>query len=370
MVARPRAPLEGINVIAIEHAVAAPLCTRHLADLGASVIKVERPGGDFAREYDHVVEGASAYFVWLNRGKSSVTINLQSADGRARLDDLLDTADVLVHNLGPGAIERLGYGWDHIHRRWPQLVACGISGYGDDGPMRDRKAFDLLVQAESGLVAVTGAVDQPAKVGISIADISAGMYALSSILSVLYARSVDGIGRRIDIAMLDCLAEWMSVPWYYERYAGAAPTRAGMMHNTIAPYGPYETSDGETVMVAVQTEPQWRSLCVEVLGWSDLAVDARFSDNARRVANRSDLEAAIAPALRSMTTEGLLAALARADVPFGRLNDVRGLLDHPQLQARDRWIEADLGEGSVLALEPPFNIAGHRVGRGSIPELT
>jgi itaconate CoA-transferase len=364
-----RAPLAGLRVVALEQAVAAPLCSRHLADLGASVTKVERAGGDFARYYDSVVDGLSAYFVWLNHGKASVALDLSTENDRATFEELLSTADVFLHNLGPGAVDRLGYGAASVHARWPRLIWCGISGYGSDGPLRTRKAFDLLLQGESGLLSVTGTKDDPAKVGISIADISAGMYALSSILASLHAVAGDGQGRTIDISMLDCLAEWMSVPAYYEIYAGGAPPRTGLHHSTIAPYGPYATAGGENVIVAVQNDGQWQRLCASVLGRPELAADARFETNSARVANRVALDDAINEAFHAMARSDVERALERADVPFGSLNSVRDLIDHPQLTARHRWTETRGPSGPIRALVPPFNIDGYRPEPGVVPEL-
>lgn len=348
-------PLDGIRVVALEQAVAAPLCSRHLGDLGAEVVKVERPGGgDFARRYDSVVHGESAYYVWLNRGKRSVVADLQSDDGRAFMNALLARADVFVHNLGPGAIERLGYGWNAIHARWPSLIDCAISGFGQDGPQRDRKAFDLLLQAESGLASVTGTPEEPVRVGISIADISAGMYGLAAILAALVERERTGAGVFLDIAMLDALAEWMSVPALYEHHGGAAPGRAGLHHASIAPYGPYATGDGITVLVAVHNEGQWERFCRDVLGQSSLATDARFATNQDRVARRAELDAAIASALAHISGTELLRRLEAADVPAATLNGVNALLGHPQLVARGRWRSIGTPTGDALAAAPPL----------------
>jgi crotonobetainyl-CoA:carnitine CoA-transferase CaiB-like acyl-CoA transferase len=358
-----------VRVVALELAVAAPLCTRHLADLGAHVTKVERPGGDFARHYDSVVIGMSAYFVWLNHGKESVALDLSRPDDRGAFEALLHEADVFVHNLGPGAVERLGYGWAHVHARWPSLIVCAISGFGSDGPYRTRKAFDLLVQGESGLAAVTGSETEPARVGISIADISAGMYALSSVLACLHARQERGEGRLIDISMLDCLAEWMTVPVYYELYAGAAPRRAGLHHSTIAPYGPYATADGESVIVAVQNDGQWERLCSVVLGAPGLARDPRFVTNPDRVAHRDELDRVIGACVGVTMRNEVERLLEQADVPFGSLNSVRDLVNHPQLAARHRWTEADSPAGPVRTLVPPFNIVGFTPRPGRVPEL-
>ena len=362
-------PLDGVRVVALELAVAAPLCTRHLADLGAHVTKVERPGGDFARHYDAVVIGMSAYFVWLNHGKESVALDLSQASDRPAFEALLGEADVFVHNLGPGAVDRLGYGWAEVHARWPSLIVCAISGFGSDGPYRTRKAFDLLVQGESALTSVTGTEADPARVGISIADISSGMYALSSVLACLYGRHEEGEGRFIDISMLDCLAEWMTVPVYYELYAGAAPGRAGLHHSTIAPYGPYATADGGSVIVAVQNDGQWERFCSLVLGAPELARDRRFVTNPDRVAHRVELDMVIEATLGASTRDELERLLEQADVPFGSLNSVRDLVNHPQLAARHRWTEADSPAGPVRTLVPPFNIAGFSPRPGRVPDL-
>lgn len=362
-------PLAGVRVVAVELAVAAPLCTRHLADLGALVTKVERSGGDFARHYDTVVDGLSAYFVWLNHGKESVALDLTSAPDRVRFDALLGDADVFVHNLGPGAVDRLGYGWSTIHARWPRLIVCAVSGFGSDGPYQARKAFDLLVQGESGLLSVTGSEAEPARVGISIADISAGMYALSSVLACLYQRGSRGVGQLIDISMLDCLAEWMAVPILYELHTGAAPRRTGLHHSTIAPYGPYATADESGVIVAVQNDAQWRRFCAVALGAPALALDPRFATNPDRVAHRAELDAVIEAAFVAKPKAEVEQLLAEADIPFGSLNTVRDLVDHPQLAARDRWAHADSRVGPIRTLVPPFNIVGFTPRPGRVPDL-
>ncbi|MEA2623196.1 MAG: itaconate CoA-transferase [Chloroflexota bacterium] len=360
-------PLAGVHVVALEQAVAAPLCTRHLADLGADVIKIERPGGgDFARAYDSAVLSQSAYFVWLNRGKRSVTLDVQSDGGRAALDGLLDRADIFVSNLGPGAVGRLGLDEETLARRWPRLISCAISGYGADGPYRDRKGFDLLLQGESGLTATTGTADAPAKVGISIADIAAGMYALSSILAALRDRDASGRGASIDISMLDCLAEWMMVPMYLEMYGGGAPPRSGMRHASIVPYGPFAVADG-SVNLAVQTDGQWRRLCASVLDRAALADDPRYATNELRVRNRATLEPLIEGLLAVQEQAEVTARLERADVPFGAVNTVAGLVGHPQLTQRERWFEVDSEGGPVRALIPPFGIRGVPVRAGTIP---
>lgn len=350
-------PLSGCRVIALEQAVAGPLCSRHLADLGAEVIKVERPGGgDFARRYDSVVHGESAYFVWLNRGKRSVEIDLSLDYGKAFLDALIGTADVFIHNLGPGAVDRLGYGWASVHARWPQVISCAISGYGQTGPYRSHKAFDLLVQGETGLASVTGPPGEPAKVGISIADIGAGMYALAAILAALVKRDRTGTADFLDISMFDGLAEWMSVPARYLRYTGAPPPRTGLHHATIAPYGPYRTADGPTVLIAVQNEGQWSRLCDVVLGRPDLAADARFMTNELRVRNRDAMDTAIGTSLNALRHPVLLERLDQADVPYAPVNEVADLLVHPQLTERGRWIEVDTPSGPAITLASPLGI--------------
>jgi len=354
MIADDGLPLAGRRVVALEHAVAGPLCSRHLADLGADVIKVEHPdGGDFARRYDSVVMGQSAYFVWLNAGKRSLSADLTLPADRATFDQLLGTADVLVHNLGPGAVDRLGYGWDDLRRRHPRLISCAISGYGGDGPYRDRKAFDLLLQGESGLASITGG-DAPARVGVSIVDISAGMYALAAVLSALLERETTGVGRSIDISLLDSIGEWMSVPLLYQRYAGAAPARTGLHHPGIAPYGPYGAAGEAVRLIAVQNESQWRRFCAGVLGRSDLADDARFATNELRVQNRMELDVLIASVLERIGLQALVASLDRADIPHAPVNDLAGMLDHPQLSARGRWMPVATPSGEVTALAPPL----------------
>jgi crotonobetainyl-CoA:carnitine CoA-transferase CaiB-like acyl-CoA transferase len=359
-----------VRVVAIEQAVAAPLCTRHLADLGADVIKIERPGsGDFARQYDDVVNGLSAYFVWLNRGKRSIALDLKKASDIAVLWALLDRSDVFIHNLGPGAMERLGLEAAVVQARWPQLINCSISGYGQDGPYRDRKAFDLLLQGESGLLAVTGTPDEPAKVGISIGDVSAGMYALSAILAALYQRVHTSRGERIEISMLECLTEWMMAPIYYQLYRGAPPPRAGMRHNMIVPYGPYRVAEDKWVNLAVQNDGQWRRFCARVLEQPALADDPRYSTNERRAQHRVELETLIEEMLSQHTAEEVQRRLAEADVPFGALNRVADILEHPQLEARQRWFTVESPGGPVRATIPPFNLSSMYPRPEGIPEL-
>lgn len=365
-----RPPLSGVRVVALEQAVSAPLCTRHLADLGADVIKLERPReGDLARHYDSVVDGQSAYFVWLNRGKRSVELDLKAPAGARIMSALLGKADVFTHNIGPGAASRLGLGWPQVHSRWPSLISCAISGYGPDGPFSERKAFDLLLQGEAGVLAVTGTPDQPAKVGFSIADICAGMYALSAILAALYERQRTGEGTLIEISMLECLAEWMMAPLYHQLYSGHPPAREGMRHNLIAPYGPYQVADGSLINLAVQSERQWARLCHQVLEQPELIHDPRFATNELRVQNRSELEPLIERSLSRRTSSDVQAKLVSADVPYGHVNSVAELAAHPQLAARHRWLEIDSEAGPVKALADPFNISGMFRARGAVPRL-
>jgi itaconate CoA-transferase len=357
-------------VVAWEHAVAAPLATRHLADLGAEVVKVERPGaGDFARAYDSAVNGLSAYFVWLNRNKRSVVLDLKSERDRAAFDALLDRADVFVHNQGPGAAERMGCGHAQLSVRNPRLITCAISGYGPDGPHRDRKAYDLLLQGEAGVIALTGTPDEAAKVGISVADIASGMYAFSSILAALYERARTDVGAQIQISMLEALVEWVTPAAYVQAYTGAPPERAGTRHNFIVPYGSYRVGDGGSVNLAVQNDGQWRRLCSVVLRRPDLADDPRFSTNERRLANRAELELLIEDVLSADSRDAVEARLTEADVPFGSVNDLAGVLAHPQLEARGRWFEMDSEVGPVRALHHPMNLSSVDRPSARVPRL-
>jgi itaconate CoA-transferase len=364
-------PFEGLKVVALEQAVAAPFCSRQLADLGADVVKVERPdGGDSARAYDTAINGLSAYFAWLNRGKKSVVLDLKREPDRAKCGLLIDGADILVHNLAPGAIERLGFGYEEVSQRNPRLIWCGISGYGPDGPMRDRKAYDMLVQAESGVVSVTGSGDEEgaAKVGISVADIASGMYAYSSILAALFARERTARGTRIDISMLECLTEWMTPALYVWLGAQRVVARAGIRHNMIVPYGAYACADGD-VMLAIQTDREWRRFCGEVMNDGTLAEDPRYADNARRVANRTSLEAMIEERFQRASRAEVLRMLEVADIPTASVNDVPAVAAHPQLAARGRWTTAASPNGDIPALVPPHNIAHAPARMGRVPAL-
>jgi formyl-CoA transferase len=352
-------PLDGVTVVSLEQAVAAPFATRQLADLGARVIKVERPGaGDFARGYDETVHGQSSYFVWLNRSKESVTLDLKHADGRAVLEELLAGADVFVQNLAPGATGRMGLSADELAERFPQLVVCDVSGFGADGPWAERKAYDLLVQAESGLLSLTGTPDDAVKVGISVADIAAGMYAFSGILTALLQRAITGRAPAVQVSLFEALAEWMGSPAYYTEYGGRPPQRVGAEHATIAPYGPYATGEGDTVMVAVQNDREWQRLCTVVLDDAALATDPRFARNSARVGHRGELNDLIAKRLGDMGTAAVVTALDEAGVAHARLRSVPEFLDHPVLSGRDRWRTVDTPAGPVRALLPPADVAG------------
>lgn len=347
-------PLDGITVLALEHAVAAPVCTRHLADQGARVIKIERPGvGDFARGYDQRVGGLSSYFAWANRSKESLTLDVKHPDAQPILQALLARADVRVQNLAPGAAARLGLSYEALAAAHPRLVVCDISGYGDDGPYRDKKAYDLMVQAEAGLLAATGSGDSIARAGFSAADVSAGMYAYSGILSALLLRERTGQGSRVDVAMLEALAEWMGNPMYYT-FDGQPPApRTGASHPSIAPYGPVTLADGHTLLLGVQNEREWQRFCAEVLGEPALAEDPRFIDNTQRSAHRAVLEERVSACLAGLSVEQAEARLDRAGIANARVNSPAALWQHPQLQARRRWTDVSTPAGAIPALLPP-----------------
>ena len=364
------APLGGVLVVSIEHAVAAPLATRHLADLGARVIKIERPGvGDFARSYDSTVLGMSSHFVWLNRGKESVVLDVKDAQQRHALDRLIDRADVFVQNLAPKTAGRLGLGADEIRSGRPRLVSCAVSGYGEGGSYRDEKAYDLLIQSEVGVTSITGTPEHPAKVGIPIADIGAGMYAFSGILAALYARERNGVGAALHVSLFDALAEWMGYPTYYTRYGGTAPRREGLSHAAIAPYGPFRTVAGDDIVVAVQNDGEWRAFCREVLDEPSLADDSRFASNGARVANRGELDELIAGQIGARSRQDTLERLRRANIAVGRLRTVDELLDHPAITQRGRRATVDSPVGPLDALRPPIDWAGHTPRLGAIPAL-
>jgi len=362
-------PLAGLRVVALEQAVAGPFASRQLADMGADVVKIERPdGGDSARGYDGAVNGVSAYFAWLNRGKRSVVLDLKRERECAICASLLARADVFVHNLAPGAVERLGFAYDDLVRDNPRLVWCGISGYGPDGPLRNKKAYDMLVQAESGVVSVTGSADSPAKVGVSIADIASGMYAYSSILAALFRRERTGIGGRIDITMLECLAEWMTPALSVWQGTGKVPARVGVRHNMIVPYGAYACADG-SVLFAVQTQREWQRFCTQVMESPSLGTDPRFATNAGRLANRAELEGIIEQRFRAIARADVIERLERADIPTGTVNDVPDVVAHPQLGSRGRWRAVNVGGASAQALIPPHNLHGASPRMDAVPAL-
>ncbi|MGO4330858.1 CaiB/BaiF CoA transferase family protein [Cupriavidus sp. 2TAF22] len=347
-------PLQGITVVSLEQAIAAPFCTRQLADLGARVIKIERPGtGDFARAYDGRVRGLSSHFVWTNRSKESVTLDVKHALAAPVLDALLARADVLVQNLAPGAAARLGLDYQALSARFPRLIVCDISGYGADGPYRDKKAYDLLVQSESGFVSVTGTPEEGAKAGASVADIAAGMYAYSNILAALIERGQTGRGKRIDISMLESTVEWMGFPLYYAFDGAEPPARAGAAHATIYPYGPFPTGDGKTVMLGLQNEREWSTFCQRVLEDPALATHADYADNTRRSANRAALRARIIQAFAALSAEQVTARLDAAGIANARVNTMADVWAHPQLAARQRWRQVATPAGPVPALLPP-----------------
>ncbi|MGM9491558.1 CaiB/BaiF CoA transferase family protein [Ideonella sp. YS5] len=363
-------PLDGVTVVTLEHAIAAPFCTRQLADLGARVIKVERPGtGDFARDYDERVKGMASHFVWSNRSKESLTLDVKHAAAKAVLAKLLEGADVLVQNLAPGAAARLGLSWEALHERHPGLIVCDISGYGDDGPYRDKKAYDLLIQSESGFLSVTGTADEPAKAGNSIADIAAGMYAYSSILAALLQRGKTGQGSRIDVSMLESMVEWMSYPLYYAFDGATPPPRAGAAHATIYPYGPFPAGDGHTVMLGLQNEREWGAFCQRVLCQPQLASDERFSSNSRRAANRDALRQLIVESFSALSVDQVVERLEQAQIANARVNDMHDVWRHPQLRARGRWTEVSTPGGPIPALLPPGRTDAYAPRMDAVPGL-
>ena len=347
-------PLDGITVIALEQAVAGPFCTRQLADLGARVIKIERPGsGDFARAYDAQVRGLASYFVWLNRSKESFTLDVKNAAAQAILAQLIDGADVLVQNLAPGAAARLGLSYKALREAHPRLIVCDISGYGSDGPYRNKKAYDLMIQSESGFLSITGTPDAPIKAGCSIADISAGMYAYSNILAALIQRSGTGRGCRIDLSMLEGMVEWMSHAMYYAFEGAQPPARAGAAHATIYPYGPFPTGDGKTVMLGLQNEREWLGFCQHVLIRPELASDERFATNSKRSTERRTLHSIIVEIFAALNAEQVIARLEVAQIANARMNNMHDVWEHVQLRARGRWSQVGTPAGLIPALLPP-----------------
>jgi crotonobetainyl-CoA:carnitine CoA-transferase CaiB-like acyl-CoA transferase len=346
--------LDGVTVVTLEHAIAAPFCTRQLADLGARVIKIERPGvGDFARGYDERVRGLASHFVWTNRSKESLTLDVKHPDAAPILAALVGRADVLVQNLAPGAAARLGLSYAELASKHPRLIVCDISGYGEDGPYRDKKAYDLLIQSESGFLSITGSPDAPAKAGCSIADIAAGMYAYTNILAALIERGRTGSGKGIDVSMLESMVEWMTYPLYYAYDGAEPPPRAGAAHATIYPYGPFPAGDGKTVMLGLQNEREWAIFCERVLQQPALATDERYASNSKRTAAREELRAVIVATFKPLTAAQLIERLEAAGIANARMNDMRDVWAHEQLKARHRWVDVETPKGRVPALVPP-----------------
>ena len=365
-------PLKGVTVISLEHAIAAPFCTRQLADMGARVIKIERPGvGDFARGYDERVDGLSSHFVWTNRSKESLTLNLKAGEAKSVLHKLLGEADVLVQNLAPGAAERLGISWGALKDRYPNLIVCNISGYGDSGPYRFRKAYDLLIQSEGGFLSTTGfpGEDGMAKAGCSIADISAGMYAYSSILSALLLRNKKGAGSCIDISMLECLVEWMGFPLYYAYKGAEPPPRAGASHAAIYPYGPFQAGDGKQVMLGLQNEREWSVFCDKVLKKAELKTDTRFESNRLRSENRDALREIIHEAFSEMSSSQVADRLDEAGIANAKVNDMHDVWEHPQLHDRNHWRKVDSASGALPAPLPPGRSSAFEPVMEAVPEL-
>lgn len=363
-------PLDGITVVSLEHAIAAPFCTRQLADMGARVIKIERPGvGDFARAYDERVKGMASHFVWTNRSKESFTLDLKHPEADAILQQLLGQADVFVQNLAPGAAKRMGLSFETLHAKFPKLIVCDISGYGVGGPYETKKAYDLLIQSESGFVSVTGSADEPAKAGCSIADIAAGMYAYSSILNALLLRGRTGLGSQIDVSMLESMVEWMGFPLYYAYDNAPQPPRAGAAHATIFPYGPFPVGDGHTVMLGLQNEREWAVFCDKVLFNSAIAVEPMFVSNSKRVENRDVLRQHIVDAFSSLTIDEVTTRLEAAQIANARVNQMKDVWDHPQLKARQRWVDVASPVGMLSALKPPASNLSFEARIDAIPAL-
>jgi len=363
-------PLDGITVVALEQAVAAPFATRQLADLGARVIKIERPGvGDFARDYDQTVKGQSAYFVWLNRSKESLTLDVKHARAAEILKRLIENADVFIQNLAPGAAGRLGLDAATLLAQHPRLIVCDVSGYGDSGPYAHKKAYDLLVQSEAGVLSVTGTPETQTKVGISIVDISAGMYAYSGILTALYQREKTGKGTRVDVTMFESLAEWMSHPLNYTHFGGKPPQRSGPDHATIVPYGRFKCGDGAYVMLGIQNEREWAKFCAGVLGMPGLATDDKYNNNTKRTSRRAEVVALIEEVFSCMKAEEVVARLDAADIANARINTPQEVWDHPQLKARDRWREVGSPAGPLPVLLPPVTMPEFEARLDPIPAI-
>lgn len=363
-------PLDGVTVVSLEQAIAVPFATRQLADLGARVIKVERPEvGDFARGYDTTVNGMASHFVWCNRSKESIELDLKSEEGIEALSKLLENADVLIQNLAPGALERMGFDPEELIKEHPELIVCGLSGYGKGGPYEQKKAYDLLVQCEAGLVSVTGTEEEPSKAGISIADIAAGMYAYTGILTALMNRMKNGEGTIIEVSMLEALGEWMGYPAYYAEYSGNEPKRAGASHSTIYPYGPFKCGDDKTVFIGLQNEREWGRFCDEVLRDADLKSDERFNTNWKRSENRDELKAIIERAFEDLDSETVIERVEAAKIANARLNNMKEFFNHPQLSARKRWQQVGTPTGDIQALVPPVTMTGFNPVMKKVPEL-
>lgn len=362
-------PLEGVTVVSLEQAVAAPFATRQLADLGARVIKVERPDGDFARQYDRSVHGQSSYFVWLNRSKESVVLDLKTSQGRDVLRRLLERADVFVQNLAPGAVDRMGFAPEELRAERPELITCSINGYGDGGPWQSRKAYDALVQCEAGLVSITGTEEHPVKVGISVADIAAGMYGYTGILTALYLRESSGTGTHLAVSLFDALAEWMSQPALWARYSGAEPKRTGAHHASIAPYGPFPTADSGYVQLAVQNEREWQRFVQTVLRRPEILADERFSGNASRVQHRDEVDGLVAGILSRLPADEVIQRLEAAAIAYARLNTLREFTQHVQLTSRGRWVRTATPAGDVETLLPPVTSDALPVRIGPVPAV-
>jgi formyl-CoA transferase len=357
-------PLEGLTVIAVEQAVAAPFCSSRLADAGAHVIKIERPEGDFARGYDAAAKGQSSYFVWLNRGKDSTVIDLATADGRASLEGLIAGADVLIQNLKPGAMDKLGFTLERLRKDYPKLICCSISGYGDDGPYAHRKAYDLLIQAESGLASITGGPESPSRVGLSIVDIATGATAHAAILEALIARGRTGNGADIRISMFDVMADWLAVPLLNSE-AGNPPQRIGLAHPSIAPYGVFQSKDGKDILISIQNEREWKKLCTDVLGQPQLPADPRFATMVARVANRAVTDQTVAAMFATLTRDELLAKLTAADVAFAEVNTMADLSAHPHL----RRMTVQTPNGDVSYAAPAAIVVGEPRRYGAVPAI-
>ena len=363
-------PLDGITVLSFEHAIAAPFCTRQLADLGARVIKVERPGvGDFARGYDERVRGMASHFVWTNRSKESLTLDVKGEGAQDVLEAILPEVDILVQNLAPGAAKRLGLSFEQLHEKFPRLIVCDISGYGEGGPYEKKKAYDLLIQSESGFVSVTGTKDDMAKAGCSIADIAAGMYAYTNILSALILRDRTGEGSHIDVSMLESMVEWMSFPMYYAFEGQTPPIRAGAAHAAIYPYGPFPVAGGQTVMLGLQNEREWKVFCEVVLKQAALTEDERFMNNTLRTKNRDALRDLIVQSFAKQSKDEVIALLEEAGIANASVNDMQGVWDHPQLKARERWENINSPVGELPALLPPGRNNRYEYRMDAVPGL-